>query len=185
MWDRVREQNPWESIKWGAFALNGIIFSMDLTVYSGKGKGTGWETKVSLPGGEGWNVKEKWLLWSRQQMLLCTLRTQMKTNNLLNKGRGKKVLYSEDGEKRGWSHTIRDTPLFGPGQEPWKSPSPKPRAPQSFPQTEAKPRNTNNLESFRKLIISPWCHWVINSREFINLHFLTHCPNTIITIYKN
>lgn len=144
VWDRVREQNPWESIKWGAFALNGMISSMDLTVYSGKGKGTGWETEVSLPGGEGWNVKE-WLLWSRQHMLLYTLRTPMKSNYLLNKGRGKKVLYYEDGEKRWWSHIIRDTPLLGAWQGPWKSPSPKPRAPQSFPQTEAKLRNTNNL----------------------------------------
>lgn len=150
MWDRVREQNSWESIKWGAFALNGIISSMDVTVYSGKGQGAGWETEVSLPGGESWNVKEKWLLWSRQQMCSSALRTPMKTNNLLNKGRGEKVLYSEDREKRWWSQIIRDTLLLGAGQEPWKSPSPKPRAPQSFPQTEAKPRNTNNLREICK-----------------------------------
>ena len=97
----------------------------------------------------------------------------------------KKSFILKMGRREGDPTPLGIPHYLGQGKNPEKALPPKPRAPQSFPQTEAKPRNTNNLERFRKLIISPWCHWVINSREFINLHFLTHCPNTIITIYKN
>lgn len=56
VWASMRKRNPWESTKCGEFALNGVIFSTDLTGCSCKRKETGWETKESLPSGGGWGL---------------------------------------------------------------------------------------------------------------------------------